>query len=96
MMPPDQVAEERQRLIEVVGQERAFARDLPRSIVTRGVGQKRIEAKLAGERVAAAHAAASVWSAFIPCRKSAARCACAAAVNIARRSFFSTSIHEAI
>jgi len=43
VVPPDQVAEERQRLIEVVGQVRTFARDLPRGIVTRGAGEKRIE-----------------------------------------------------
>jgi hypothetical protein len=31
-----------------------------------------------------------------PCRKSAARCACDAALNIARLSFFNTLIHDAI
>jgi hypothetical protein len=31
-----------------------------------------------------------------PCRKSAARCACEAAVKIARLSFFSTLIQDAI
>jgi hypothetical protein len=47
----------------------------------------------------AAYAAARSSSVCVGCRlcrKSAARCACDAALNIARLSFFNTLIHDAI